>query len=151
LRGVRGWGRVGEKITLYPDSSGEAMHVLLLHAGSAFTICRDLLYLIACFVAIWACCHYKYLWGQWKVFLLVNLLVYLFVYFTRRTLPIYDIFTLFTFSVLVVPLMYVWSKIRRFAFLKIEYLIMFLLPLLISSTFMVIHWHIALYHFEPQG
>lgn len=95
------------------------MHVLLLHAGSAFTICRDILYL--------------------------------FVYFTRRTLPIYDIFALFTFSVLVVPLMYVWSNIRRFAFLKIEYLIMFLLPLLISSTFMVIHWHIALYHFEPQG
>ena len=127
------------------------MHVLLLHAGSAFTICRDLLYLVVCFVAIWACCHYKYLWGHWKVFLLVNLLVYLFVYFTRRMLPLYDIFTVFTFSVLVVPLMYVWSKIRRYTFLKIEYLVMLLLPMLISSTFMVIHWHIALYYFEPKG
>lgn len=126
------------------------MHVLLLHAGSTFTICRDLLYLIACFVAIWACCYYKYLWGHWKVFLLVNLLVYLFVYSTRRMLPIYDIFTLFTFSVLVVPFMYVWSNIRKYTFLKIEYLIMFLLSILISSTFMVIHWHIALYCFEPR-
>ena len=76
MRGVRGWGRVGEKITLYPDASGEAMHVLLLHAGSAFTICRDLLYLIACFVAIWACCHYKYLWGHWKVRLSENRIPY---------------------------------------------------------------------------
>lgn len=126
------------------------MNVLWLHANSAFTSCRDIVYILACIVALWACARYKYLWGRWKLFLLVNILVYAFVYATRHALPLYDIFSVHSFSVLVVPVMYLWSKLKGVCFSKMEYLIMFLLPMVISSVLLLIHWHIALYHFEPQ-
>ena len=125
------------------------MNVLWLHANSAFTTCRDIVYLIACIVALRACARYKYLWGKWKIFLLVNLLAYAFVCATRRALPLYDIFTVHSFSVLVVPAMFLWSKLKGFCFSKAEYLIMFLLPMAVSSMLLLINWHIALYYFEP--